>query len=551
MTILVSQTSLYIKHGGNVMLLNLMRKHARNWLMKIILGIIVVVFIFYFGSMGGSQRAERIAMIDGKPVVYADFQKEYQNLLEMYRQRFGGAVTEEMLKSLNLKQQALDNLVNQAVVLKKAEEMNIRVTEEDVKAAILAYPAFQQGGAFNERIYQQMLRANKMTPEEFEEIQQKMLITARVEGLIADGVKVTDSEVHELYRMQKEKINVEFVQIASQGFASAVKPSSADLEAFLKTREAQFRVPEQVRVKYLAFTARDFASQVKISDEEVKDYYERHKTQWKKGDKVQPLDEVRSLILEELGNTAGMYAASDEAKKAHDTIYQEENFDGYASQKKLTVHTTALFRVTEAPPEFKSIPDFAKIVSRLQKNEISRVLGGEKGYYIVQIAERKAPYMPSLKEIEPEVEKMYRRTEELRLAKKAAEEMLARLKKGEGFESVARENGVKVTETGLFQPGGPIPKLGSSQELTEALFQVSEKKPYPDQVFVVNENYVLFRFKERGSVDDTEFASQKEAITGYLLRTKKAEMIKHWIEGSKASLVKEGRIVFTRDFKDL
>ena len=51
------------------MLLNLMRKHARNWLMKIILGIIVVVFIFYFGSMGGSQRAERIAMIDGKPIV--------------------------------------------------------------------------------------------------------------------------------------------------------------------------------------------------------------------------------------------------------------------------------------------------------------------------------------------------------------------------------------------------------------------------------------------------------------------------------------------------
>ena len=44
-------------------MLNIMRKHARNWLMKLILGIIIVVFVFYFGSMGGKQRAERIAII--------------------------------------------------------------------------------------------------------------------------------------------------------------------------------------------------------------------------------------------------------------------------------------------------------------------------------------------------------------------------------------------------------------------------------------------------------------------------------------------------------
>ncbi|MBU0653121.1 MAG: SurA N-terminal domain-containing protein, partial [Proteobacteria bacterium] len=49
-------------------MLNIMRRHARNWLMKLILGIIIVVFVFYFGSMGGRQRAERIAIIDGKPI---------------------------------------------------------------------------------------------------------------------------------------------------------------------------------------------------------------------------------------------------------------------------------------------------------------------------------------------------------------------------------------------------------------------------------------------------------------------------------------------------
>jgi peptidyl-prolyl cis-trans isomerase D len=533
------------------MLLNLMRKHARNWLMKVILGIIVVVFVFYFGSMDGKQRTERVAMIDGKPIVYADFQREYRNLLDMYSQRFGQRLTDEMLKAMNLKQQALDNLINQAIVLKKAEEMNIRVTDEEVKAAILSYPAFGRNGVFDQRIYEQTLRASKMTPEEFEDVQKKMLITIKVEDLIQDGVKVSDQEIHGLYLMQKEKINLDFVQISPQGFVAGVKPTEADLEAFLKAREGQFRSPEQVQVKYLAFMAGDYAATAKISDAEISDYYERNKSRWKKGDKVQSLAEVRDRIVDEIGQIGGMYAAADEAKKAHDTIYQEENFDAYAAQKKLMVHTTPLFRISDAPPEFKPIADFAKIISRLEKKEISRALQGERGYYIVQVAARKAPYVPALKEIGAEVEKQYRDTEAKRLAKKGADDLLVRLKKGEGLESVAREKGLKVMETGLFQPGGAVPRLGASPELTEALFQVSEKKPYPEQAYWVDGNYVILKFKARGKVDDAEFASQKNAIAGYLVRTKKAEAVKSWIEGSKAALVKDGRLEFTKDFKDM
>ena len=532
-------------------MLDIMRKHARNWLMKLILGIIIVVFVFYFGSMGGKQRAERIAIIDGKPIVFADFQREYQNMLDVYRQRFGQAPTEDMLKGLNLKQQALDNLVNQAVLLLKAEEMNIQATDDDVKAAILSYPAFQRNGVFDQRIYEQTLRASKMTPDEFEGIQKKMLVTVRLEELIQDGVKVSDQEALDLYRMQKEKINIDIMQISQSTFAKALRPAPADLEAFLKAHEGQFRVPEQVQIKYLAFMGQDYAATAKISDAEISDYYEKNKSLWKKGDKTQPLAEVRDRITAELGKIGGMYAASDEAKKAHDAIYQEENLEAYAAQKKLTPRTTGLFRLNEPPPEFKSITDFAKIVSRLQKQETSRALQGEKGYYIVQVASRKAPYLPALKEIEPDVEKQYRETEAKRLAKKEADDLIARLKKGGDLEGVAKEKGLKVAETGLFQPGGAVPTLGSSVELTEALFQISEKKPYPEQAYWINGNYVILKFKARGKVDDAEFVAQKDAIVNYLARTKKTEAIRSWIEGSKATLVKNGRLEFTRDFKDL
>jgi len=532
-------------------MLNLMRKHARNWLMKMILGIIIIVFIFYFGSIGDKQRAERIAMIDGKPIVYADFQREYQKLVDVYRQRFGQGLTDEMLKTLNLKQQALDSLVNQAVLIKKAEAMNIEVTDDEVKAMILAYPGFQRNGAFDQRTYEQTLRSNKMTPDEFETAQRTMLIAMRVEDLIRGGVRVSDQEVHDIYRMQNEKINVDFIQISPKAFAGGVKAAQADLEAFLKSHETQFRIPEQVQIKYLAFMGADYAAASKVSDADVADYYERNKDQWTKDKKVQPLTEVRGKIAAELGLVKGMYAASDEAKKAHDTIYQEENFDAYASQKKLSVRTTGLFGLNAPPPEFRTMADFGKLISGLQKNEISRVLQGEKGYYVVMLVDRKAPYLPPLKEIEAEVEKLYRETEAKRLAQTEAGALLARLKKGDGLDDVAREKGLKVKETGFFQPGSAVPSLGSSPELTEALYQISEKRPYPEQAFLVEGNYVIVRFKERGKLNDAEFAAQKDAIAKYLDQQKKSETVKAWIEGSKAALIKEGRLMYTRDFKDL
>ena len=532
-------------------MLDLMRKHARNWLMKTILGIIIVVFVFYFGSMGGRERANRIAMIDGKPIVYAEYLREYQNLIDMYRQRFGQGLTEEMLKSLNLKQQALDNLINQAVVMKKAEVLNVKVTDEDVKTRILTYPGFQRNGAFDQRIYEQTLRANKMTPEEFEEMQRKMLISTAVEDLIRDAVRVSDQEVHDLYRMQTEKINIDFIQVSPKTYTEGIKTTPADLEAFLKAHEGQFRVPEQVQIKYLAFMGQDYAASAQISDGDVADYYERHKEQWTKDKKVQPLAEVREKIVAEMTRVRGMNRASDEAKKAHDTIYQDENFDAYAAQKKLTVRTTGLFRIIDPPLEFKAIADFGKILSGLQKNEISRVIQGEKGYYLITVGDRKAPYLPALKEIEPEVERQYREAEAKKLAQKEAEMLLARLKKGDTLEAVAREKGLKITETGLFQPGGDVPKLGSSTDLTEALFQISEKKPYPEQVYPSEGNYVVIRFKERGKLDDTEFASRKDAVVQYLKQVKQGEVLKAWIEGSKAALIKDGRLEFTRDVKDL
>ncbi len=347
-------------------MLDLMRRHARNWLMKVLLGIIVIVFVFYFGSVGNRERAETVATLDGKGIAYIDFQKEYQNLLETYHRTYGGSLSEEMIRKLNLKEQALNSLINQAIVLQKAKQLQIDVPPEEVRAVILAYPGFQRDGVFSEQIYQRMLSMNKTTPEEFEAMQQKMITAMKLQELIQDAVKVSDREVYDLYRIQNERINVSFLQLDPKAYVAGVHPSPDALEAFLKEHSGEFRVPDQYQIKLLSFLPEDYDDQVKISEGDAEEYFNRNKGKWSKPDgKKTDFAEVRGKVIAEMKQIQAMTLASQAAKKAHDTIYQEENFEGYAAKNRLKMSEPALFAADHPPEALKTAKELGKALVSL------------------------------------------------------------------------------------------------------------------------------------------------------------------------------------------
>ncbi len=533
-------------------MLDLMRKHARNWLMKVLLGIIIIVFIFYFGSIGGKKQAETVATVDSKPIAYVDVAKEYQNLINFYRQRFGAELNDEILKRLNLKQVALDNLIQQAIVLQKAKEMHLAVSDEEVKASILAMPAFQRGGTFDEKLYQQALRFNKLTPEDFEILQKNALITSRFLSLIQDGVKVSDQDVYDLYRFQSEKVNIQFLQVSPGAFHTNITPAEKDLEAYLKEHGQAFRIPDQIQVKYMIFSGEAFAPAVKVTDAEITDYYDRHADQFKTtGGKRPALSEVKTKITADIRQIGGMQAAADAAKNAHDTIYQNENFDGYAVKNRLTIHTTGLFSAGSPPGELSRIGEAIQTLMNLQKDEVSKVLFDQKAYYLFKVTAKHPASTPPLKDVRAQVEKKVIDQEADRLAKQEAETLLARLKQGKNLTDIATEKKLAAAETGFFPTGAAVPKLGASRELSLAIFPLTEKKPTPDRVFQVGGNYVILQLKERAKLDDSDFAANKENLKKSLLQVRKNDAVQAWIEGTKAAMIKEGKLKINKDVKDL
>ena len=532
-------------------MLKFFRKHARGWFMLVFMAIIIFVFVLYFGTDRGMQTANALAVVDGVVITESEYYNEYSKMTDMVRARYGAALTADMLKQMDLKKMAYDSLINRQIIIAKARDLKLQVSDDELRQMIMAMPAVQTDGKFDSSKYKQLLRYNKLTAEDFEAGQKVNLAAGKIETIIREGIKVSDREVLDLYALQNQKINLLFIQIAGADLAGRVKPTAGDLENYLKNNSNAFRVPEQVKVKYLYFGGEMFSS-AEISPSDIRDYYSRRKDSFKgKDGKPMGLEQATPIIIKELKQGRGMQQAYAEAKKAHDTIYQEENFDDYAAKNKLNVQTADFFPLNKPPQSLASIKDLAKELAGLQKKDISKVLSTDNGYFVIRVEDKKAAYTPPLKTIENDVLQSYLRSEQDKIAAAEAATMMEKLQKGESLEKLASAKGFKIQETGLFQPGNVIPKLGANPEAMEILMSLSTTRPYPETPMKINNTPVIFKLKEMSALDMADFEAKKEIYRKVAMNLKREEAMKSWLEGNKAALIKEKRMKIHKEAKDL
>jgi peptidyl-prolyl cis-trans isomerase D len=532
-------------------MLKFFRKHARGWFMVTIMFVIIIVFVLYFGSNRGKESSSAIAIVDGRIISEGEFRDEHAKLLDMAKAKYGSALTPEVIKKMNLKQMAYDDLINRQIIIVKAADLKVRISDEELRSKIVSTPALQTDGVFDDRKYQQMLRYNKSSAEDFETMQKIDLMANKIESLVREGIKISDKEILDVYTMQNQQINLNYLQISGKDIKKTVVPTPADLESHLKANSNLFRIPEQVKVKYISFSSASYASSP-VTDSEVLDYYKRNQDKFKtKEGKQLAFADVQNAISQEMKKARGMQDAYKAAKKAHDAIYQEDNFDDYCAKNKLDIHSFDFFPLNSPPREFATIKDLATTLADLGKNDISKVLAGDSNYYVLRIIDKKAAYLPRLKEVENEVARHFVANEIGNLAAKETETILGRLKKGESLEKVAQEYGLKIGETGFFQPGNTIPKLGMLSDGADIIVQMSAGKPYAEKAIVINNSFVILKFKDATKIDLNDFASRKDLYKKIYISIKRQEAIQAWLEGNKALMIKEKRIKINKEAKDL
>ena len=166
---------------------------------KIILWIIVGAFIggiFLWNVTGPVTDA--IAKVNGTKIPIRWYE---QNLYLRLRQaRDNDEETPIGPELKRLKQQVVQQLIQDELLYQKAKKLGIQITDEEVANTIRSLPQFQRDGTFYKQLYTQALSYYyHSTPKDFEETIRRMLAAQRVRNLILSITTVTDEEMKMQY----------------------------------------------------------------------------------------------------------------------------------------------------------------------------------------------------------------------------------------------------------------------------------------------------------------------------------------------------------------
>lgn len=178
-----------------------MHKHM-SWIMWAIIILITVTFLF-FGIYPSDTTGSMVANVNGDVISGDELNRVYRNLYDTYKQIFKDQFNEAMTKTL--KTQALRELVQNRLLIQEAGRMGLKISDDELRAAIMKIPAFSPQGKFDQQIYEYYLQRENMTPAVFETEQREFMLRKKLESLIEDSVDVTDAELAAAYAASNPK----------------------------------------------------------------------------------------------------------------------------------------------------------------------------------------------------------------------------------------------------------------------------------------------------------------------------------------------------------
>ncbi|MDO8445122.1 MAG: SurA N-terminal domain-containing protein [Deltaproteobacteria bacterium] len=512
-------------------MLDVMRRHAQSWVIKGVFAIIIIVFVLFWSDPGQQGTGlQVVAVVDGSKITMTEYSRSYENLMAAYRNIFKEGLSEEMLKMMKIKEKALDNLIESRLLLSEAERLGLKVSDVELIDSVSRYPAFQKENTFDKAQYLAVLRANRLTPDEFEEGQRRSLLAGNVEDLIKEGVKVGDDEVWDAYAAQKEKVNVDLIKIEPKSFLKEVKVSEGEAKDFFSKNKDTFKLPALVKTEFITMNSQDVEKTITPSEDELRKYYEKNIDLFKKPEKdggAKPFEEV-------LGQVAVLYRREKTDEVLRERVYKvgedavnAKGLEDLAVKEKMPLIKTGFFGFGDTVEGIGANPEFYREAFTLKAGEISQPVKTPAGYVILKVVERREPRIPEYEEAK---EKAYAATVQKKAeetAFKKGEEMLAGLRNGKLNISKLP---YKPSNTGLFGRGGSVPNAGPSEEMNKAAFSLTKDSPYPAKPFVINNITYIMRLKEKVEADIEGLKAEEGSIRERLRQQKGEEALKSWLK---------------------
>jgi peptidyl-prolyl cis-trans isomerase D len=439
-------------------------------LVLVIIAFILLYIPDFMGpATGGASLSDEIAQVEGISISAQNFYNRYRMQMQAYQAQLGNQFNPALLRQLGIHETVLNGLIQEVLIGLEAERQGLRVTDEEVRDAIVRHPSFQSDGRFIGReAYLQILSSNNppMSPAQFEDQIRQDLIGRKLQRLVTDGVVLSSAEVEEIYRRRNEKAELEYIFISGSDSEDLIEVSDEEIADHYENNKESFQLPHQRKISYVTIGPQAFQSTVSVADREIDRYYRQNIFQYETPEQV-----GASHILFKT-------AENDETeveRRAQEVLQQAKAGADFAELARQHSEDTSAEQGGELGlfGRGEMVPEFEQAAFALEVGEISDLVRTTYGFHIIKVNQRQEPMTRPLDSVREEIRNVLtqeKAADQMEEAIRSAIEFFRDMNSLEAF--VQRYPRLSLNETDFFGRQDPIPQLGNSAEAPRLAFEL-------------------------------------------------------------------------------
>lgn len=509
-------------------LLQTIRERAQGIMAWVLLIVVGVPFVLWGIQNYIDVGKEKPAIVVGDRELFdRDVTRAYERLL----QEMGGSpdLDEKMLR-----QEAVEQLVNEEVIAQSAVTAGLAVSDQEVRELIQTMPYFQVEGKFDKEKYRNALASQQLSPAQFVARMKGGLISQQFQQGLLESAFTTPREVEALMRLKNQTRLVDYLELKIKPIARSY--SEAELVAYQSAHADEFRTPERVAVDYLSIDLASLSQKVAVDESELHKLYEEQKSQFGTAERRKISHILIASSADGPPSDDGALKAKAEDIRAQ--LLQGEDFSVLAKTRSADPVSAKLGGDLGYLNPDAQDPAFTEAAEKLQLNEVSQPVKGPFGYHLIKLTQ-----------IIPASYKSYDLVrDELRLQaqkNKAEAEFYARgqrlaeltFEHADTLEVAASELGLKVEQTPLFtrDQGAGLAEEESVRKLAFSADVLEGKNSEPLEIG--NERAVVLRLRAHEPATDRPL----EAVRGEISAKLAAEEAKNALATLAEDLVSKAR----------
>ncbi len=350
-------------------MLQALREQASSWVIKILLGLLVVSFaIWGINDVFLGERDPTVVQVGSLKLSRSQVNDEIREEMNRLQPLFGGRLDRAEADRMGITGQVMENIVNRAAINLGASDLGIAMSDRLVANRIQSDATFfNSRGQFDRAIFAQVLSRAGMTEGYYVTNLKRDLAAAEINRAIAGAVPVPTLIVDPLvaFRSERRVARALVVPLAPE---SAVKePTAAEVESYYKANTQRFMAPQLRDVTWLELDPNALAGEIAVAEDRLKKTYEERKDEFATRDRREA-EQVVFRTEAAARQAAGLIASGKSLADAAKTVD--------AGLKPVPLGWIE---------RRDALPELADRIFELKKGETSQPLKSGLGWHIVHI----------------------------------------------------------------------------------------------------------------------------------------------------------------------